>query len=448
MRIYLCILLLFVTLSQTSGQCISIKGIITDSRTKTTIPSVVVYDSIHNIFTTSDIQGNFFISLPHAKEINLKCRCLGYSTKEMKLTEDKLPKPLNISLTPLEYKLNEIKVVPLRVNVVLKEVQKHFHHNFAKNPYLSKSYYSEVVQFNNTILGFTEALTTCFSLGWIKKYTTPEFFHLTEERLLFRNIRRGNYLFKELIHQRLGMRKFSRKADTINFKIRATDLFRAKKQLLYYGPFNSKFNKHYLFKLKEVKKTGKRFLYAIEFENRPNSKLLCTKGTLWIDSDNYSLISIFFDHFSAKIKQFKFSCKKAEISFNKINGKLYCQHLMAILPKSSIKTSICPNINFDIKIKLENFNITPITIDSQKEPHNGLMEYLGTFMNNPLITHDESEWQYYNEFSFLNKPDINEYYQTHCFSTEKEGKFLNPITHKNKQQYSFYEKLYRKLNAY
>lgn len=421
-------------------------GIIEDANDQQPIPYATVSDNLNTLFTVSDEKGIFKIIIQDSLDHEYLIRSLNYEIKNISFSAKQCIDTFRVQLTPKNIHLNEVKVVPLHLDKIIRETQKIFNDNFAKNTHLAKSYYSEIVQDKDSILGTTEALANCFCLGWQKQFLSKEYSLLTEERLFFRNIRRSNYLLKEIKYKRTGKKSFSEISDTLNLSMQAQSLFRAKKRLLHYGPLNKKYSPHYLFELDETKFMAGRFFYKIKFRTKNDSKILDTKGFFLIDSDNYSLSKIEFDWFSLENKFDGFHCEEAKIQFIKMNGQVYCKYLSAKIEHEDLESTVVPQMEYCTEMKLINFDIKPIKMEMEENPHNGYMGFLNVFMSNPFLKCDSEEWKYYWEYSLVNHKNVQEFITRYHYVNSNQ--FINKLDEKDEKLYLQYQKQFQAFNIF
>jgi hypothetical protein len=93
--------LFFITISLSA----QVKGVVKDNSTGEPIPFVNIWVENENIGTTTEMDGNFSISV-NGKDKNLIFSALGYETRVLKQSDH-----MNVALSPKLYELNDVDVL-------------------------------------------------------------------------------------------------------------------------------------------------------------------------------------------------------------------------------------------------------------------------------------------------------------------------------------------------
>ena len=171
--IFLFFLLSLVSFATAQEKMITIKGTVSDAKTKTTLPGVTIHVQGEQIFTQSNGDGNYVIKVPEKHlNANIVFNVFGYARDTM--TVKNLAKRPNVKLkSGGGIKLQTVTVKEYTPQSLVKEVVNHIPQNYWCDTTVGTFFYRDCRQMNDELYLFDEMVFDALRVGY-DKYNTIE----------------------------------------------------------------------------------------------------------------------------------------------------------------------------------------------------------------------------------------------------------------------------------
>jgi len=269
-------------------------GFITDSDTNLPVPYTYVYIKGTSFGTMSNLDGRYVFYLPNNQTSDsIFVSCVGYTTKIFSLPSlnDSI---LNISLTPSNIVLQEVTVIPLNIEYIIKKAQQNIKDNYPTKPSILKGVFHQSLKQDNSYVRLVDAAVEIYNPSYSPNSKATNQIKLLNAKASYDNSIIGSQISYQP-HIILDLLFFN---NTIGALIKSSDSY--------------KFNYAGLIRYENTD------LYVINFKSLESlTTTYSTEGTIYIDKETYAIVS-----FRAKTeKHFE---KKLDYFFNgsAVNAKL------------------------------------------------------------------------------------------------------------------------------
>ncbi len=288
--------LLFTFLTCFAHRAQTISGKVIDERNKQAVPFAFVGINNTNLGTTTDIDGNFTLTINSGASL-LIVQIISYEKTEVDLTSIDLSKPLIIKLKSSDISLAEVVVTPKEnpANEIIRRVIKNKSKLDPRNlPFYSCETYGKTYFTASTLNGdefYYNDDTTKFRKD--KKFLDKQYFFLiesaTEKKYIYKNITQEKILasrvsgfksapFASLASQLQSFTFFDNNIEVIDIK--------------YVNPLQKGTFKRYRFDIRDTIIEGTDTTILIDFKPRKNVNFKALKGTLYINKNDYAIASV------------------------------------------------------------------------------------------------------------------------------------------------------------
>lgn len=248
------------------------KGIVIDKKSKTPLVSATIALNDTNISTITNSEGEFSLKVPKdSPNKKITVSFLGYKDKEVSLSSlvgDKTKIKLQISVT----ELSEINIDPKDPASLIKAVMKKRGENYQSDNTIMTAFYRETIKKRRTYVSLSEAVVDVYK----KPYVSGK----NDIIRLYKARKSADY----------------KKLDTLTLKLQggpSSTLFidvMKNPDLL----FTEDILTIYEFSFGQSAKINDRYLYVLNFKQRPNIDDLYYYGKLYIDSETLALTKAVF----------------------------------------------------------------------------------------------------------------------------------------------------------
>ena len=260
--------------SQGLSSYLTFKGKVLDPDQKDALPYASISVLKTNLGTITNSDGDFELKLPPTMSRDtVMVSCMGY--KPFRLPVSKITaEPVTIYLWPANIQLQEIKVVYLRPQEILRRVQSKVTINYPIKPEIMTSFYREVLRQDNDYIDVAEAVLD------IRKSSYDDL--LTEDKVKFIKGRKS-----------LNVKHFQ----FVDFKIQGgpyyiTQLDVVKTVDSFMDP---EFSPYYKYNLDEVIDYDDRPTYVISFKPKEKADQVYYMGKLYVDMSSFALVKADFE---------------------------------------------------------------------------------------------------------------------------------------------------------
>ncbi|TPN82468.1 carboxypeptidase-like regulatory domain-containing protein [Aquimarina algicola] len=264
----------FAFFQDTSSEYMQYEGIVLDSETNKPLISASVSVNQTNISTVTNDEGEFLLKVPKSltNSNSIKVSYLGYHDKVISFSdfkEGKLKIKLNLSVT----ELSEINIDPKDPNALIREVLKKKGTNYLSDNTIMTAFYRETIKKRRTYVSLSEAV--------IDVYKNPYESRKNDVIKLFKARKSADY----------------KKLDTLTVKLQGgptstlyIDVMKNPEIL-----FTENMTALYEFSFGKSTKINDKYIYVLNFKQRPNIKEPLYFGKLYIDSETLALTKAVFD---------------------------------------------------------------------------------------------------------------------------------------------------------
>jgi len=248
------------------------KGIVIDKKSKAPLVSATIALNETNISTITNSEGEFSLKVPKdSPNKKITVSFLGYKDKEVSLSSlvgDKTKIKLQVSVT----ELSEINIDPKDPEALIKAVMKRRGANYQSDNTIMTAFYRETIKKRRTYVSLSEAVVDVYK----KPYVSGK----SDIIKLYKARKSADY----------------KKLDTLTLKLQggpSSTLFidvMKNPDLL----FTEDIMAIYEFSFGKSTKINDRYLYVLNFKQRPNIDDLYYYGKLYIDSETLALTKAVF----------------------------------------------------------------------------------------------------------------------------------------------------------
>ncbi|MHA7059824.1 carboxypeptidase-like regulatory domain-containing protein [Aquimarina sp. M1] len=248
------------------------KGIVIDEDSNDPLISATIALNGTNISTITNSEGEFLLKVPKSNaSANITISFLGYKDKEVSLSTLKGNKT-KIKLISSITELSEVNIDPTDPEALIKAVMKRRGANYQSDPTIMTAFYRETIRRRRTYVSLSEAV--------VDVYKKPYISGKNDIIKLYKARKSADY----------------KKLDTLTLKLQggpSSTLFidvMKNPDLL----FTEDILKIYEFSFDKSTKINDRYIYVLNFKQRPNIKDLYYYGKLYIDSETLALTKASF----------------------------------------------------------------------------------------------------------------------------------------------------------
>jgi hypothetical protein len=300
----------------------TITGKVIDERNKQAIPFAFVGINNTNLGTTTDIDGNFTLTLNSGASL-LVVQIVSYEKSEIDLALVDLTKPLTIKLKTSDITLMEVVVTPKEnpANEIIRRVVRNKPKLDPRNlPFYScetygKTYFTACTKNGDEF--YYNQDTTRFKKD--KKFLDKQYFFLiesaSEKRYIYKNITQEKILasrvsgfksapFASLASQLQSFTFFENNISVLDIK--------------YVNPIQKGTLKRYRFDIRDTIIEGTDTTILIDFHPRKNTNFKALKGTLYINKNDYAIANIIAEPFESQTKS---NAVKIQQLYKRVNNK-------------------------------------------------------------------------------------------------------------------------------
>ncbi|MCK8523371.1 carboxypeptidase-like regulatory domain-containing protein [Aquimarina sp. D1M17] len=242
------------------------KGIVVDNETNRPIVSATISLSNSNISTVTNDEGEFLLKVP-ADQNNgeLTISHLGYNNEVIKLSNftSELKIRLNLSVT----ELSEVNIDPKNPEALIRAVMKKKGDNYLDHSAIMTAFYRETIKKRRTYVSLSEAV--------VDVYKNPYSSKKTDIVKLYRARKSADY----------------KKLDTLTLKLQGgptttlyIDVMKNPENV-----FTQEMLNFYQFAFDKSTKINNRYIYVLNFKQRPNIEEPLYFGKLYIDAETLAL---------------------------------------------------------------------------------------------------------------------------------------------------------------
>jgi hypothetical protein len=356
----------------------TITGKVIDERNKQAIPFAFVGINNTHLGTTTDIDGNFSLTLNSGASL-LIVQIVSYEKLQIDLSTIDATKPLIIKLRSADINLKEVVVTPKEnpANEIIRRLIKNKENLDPRNlPFYSCETYGKTYFTASTIEGdefYYDQDTTRFRKD--KKFLDKQYFFLiesaSEKKYIYKNITQEKILasrvsgfksapFASLASQLQSFTFFDKNIDVLDIK--------------YVNPLQKGTFKRYRFDIRDTIIEGKDTTILIDFKPRKNTNFKALKGTLYVNKNDHALAKVIAEPFE---DQNKSNAVKIQQLYKRVNEKQWfpVQLVTEILFKNAsinstdekggrimkcVSRLYVSDVNLDSTIKIKKRNIEVI----------------------------------------------------------------------------------------
>lgn len=299
---------------------ITLNGRIYDKQTSTPLPFVTVGILENNIGTVSNYDGYFTLKLPsNLLSSTIIVSHLGYKSQQIP-AKLMLSQKIDVYLETQYISLQEVIIHNIDPVSLVKKAYENRSNNYSQEPIYITSFYREGVIKNEKYLNYSEAVLKIYKSSYSKGY-------LLDQIKLYKSRKIVN------IDQ----------SDTLVLKLKSGLQSCLSLDVVKSIPdfFDPEYLDSYNYSKVDIVSMNSRNVYAIAFEQKETITEPLSKGTLYIDMNNFALVSAEFevnpkyiseaDDLIMVKKSRKFSAKPEKIgytvNYNLWNGRYYINHI-------------------------------------------------------------------------------------------------------------------------
>ncbi|KAA1248166.1 carboxypeptidase-like regulatory domain-containing protein [Aquimarina sp. RZ0] len=248
------------------------KGIVVDSESNKPLISASITLNETNISTITNDEGKFLIKIPkNISDGEVTVSFLGYNDKVIALSSikgEKVTIKLNLSVT----ELSEVNIDPKNPNAIMRAVMKNRGINYLNDPTIMTAFYRETIKKRRTYVSLSEAV--------VDVYKNPYKSSKDDIMKLYRARKSTDY----------------KKLDTLTLKLQGgpsstlyIDVMKNPELL-----FTENMLETYEFSFDKSTKINDRYLYVLNFKQRPSKADLLYYGKVYVDSETLALTKAIF----------------------------------------------------------------------------------------------------------------------------------------------------------
>lgn len=363
-----------------------IRGQIFDQQTKKALPFVSVGIVEKNVGTVSNYDGFFVLKLPSQYiGSSITISHLGYKSQQIPiklLTTQKV----DIFLETEFVSIQEVIIRNVDPREVIKKVYLNRFVNYTREPVYITSFYREGVLKDSKYLNYSEAVIKIYKSPYPRGFESDQI-KLFKSRKVINTDQRDTLIVKI----KAGLRSCLE-----------LDLIKSIPDFI-----DPDFVDSYNYSKVDIVSINSRYAYAIAFEQKDNVTEPLYKGTLYIDKENYAIISADFEVNPKYIKTADdlFVIKKSRkysvipdkisysVNYNYWNGKYYINHIRGDLFINYKKKYHLFSNNFHVFLELASCQFD--TLNVQRYPKEDILKTNTVFLDTKF-KFDETYWGDYN----------------------------------------------------
>ena len=249
------------------------RGRVIDYKEKDVLPFVSISLRTATLSTISNTDGDFELKIPGAMILDtVVVSCMGYRQFKIAVA-DIQDEPTTIYLQPASYQLQEIKVVYISEQEILRRLYDKIGINYPGNTEIMTSFYREVLRQDDDYIDVAEAVVDISKAAYDNEYA--------EDKVRFIKGRKS-----------LNVKP----AQLVDFKIQGGPYYITKLDVVKtldsfldpeYAPF-------YKFNLDEVIEHDDRSTYVISFKPKDKGDEVVYQGKLYVDMSTFALVKAEF----------------------------------------------------------------------------------------------------------------------------------------------------------
>lgn len=259
---------------QDLSRLLILKGKVLDHDQKDALPYASISVMQTNMGTISNIDGDFELKLPATMMGDtVMVSCMGY--KPFRLPVSKItPEPVTIYLWPANIQLQEIKVVYLSPQEILRRVQSKVTLNYPVKPEIMTSFYREVLRQDKDYIDVAEAVMD------IRKASYNDL--LADDKVKFIKGRKS-----------LNVKHFQ----YVDFKIQGGPYYITRLDVVKMVDsfMDPAYSPYYRYDLDEVIDYDDRLTYVISFKPKEKAEGVYYMGKLYVDMSSFALVKAEFE---------------------------------------------------------------------------------------------------------------------------------------------------------
>jgi hypothetical protein len=250
------------------------RGKLLDHDHKEQVPYASISVLRNNLGTISNIDGDFELKLPDTMiHDTVVVSCMGYKPFRLPVSQI-TPEPVTIYLWPANIQLQEIKVVYISPQEILKRVQSKVTLNYPVKPETMTSFYREVLRQDNQYIDVAEAVMD------IHKASYEDL--LAEDKVKFIKGRKS-----------LNVKPFH----YVDFKIQGGPYYITRLDVVKTVDsfMDPEYSPYYKYSLDEVIDYDDRLTYVISFKPKEKAQGVYYMGKLYVDMSSFALVKAEFE---------------------------------------------------------------------------------------------------------------------------------------------------------
>jgi hypothetical protein len=296
----LCVILAITGSQAFSQQFYTIKGIITDTKTKTVLPFAQISISHSTIGIASNTDGYFELNIPreHLTD-SLLIYYLGYESWKSKISE-MLNDQMVIRLKPVVLSLAEVEVVGLTPEEVIRRAVANIPGNYGPGPLILTAFIRVQKIINNKLVEFAEAVVNDKKDGY----------YLYKQKELAGKYKKSNQ--PELVKARvISDTVMVNSLDEVGKNAYCLSCYFSRDIVEFYPGtiFDEKEFKNYDFHMEELTGQVGKKIYHIRFDEKDKIRQSLWKGELFVDAESFAVEKVIL---KPSLKDYDFYNKKTK----------------------------------------------------------------------------------------------------------------------------------------
>ncbi|WP_026475412.1 carboxypeptidase-like regulatory domain-containing protein [Alkaliflexus imshenetskii] len=249
------------------------KGIVTDSRSNDALVFATISVEGANVATVCNSDGEFLIKVPNSMlDRNMVISYIGYARKVIPIRELK-PDGNRIQLDMTSVNLVEVSVFPSDPNLLMRAVLNRREKNYMNTPVEKTAFYRETIKKGWTYVSLTEAVVDIYK----HPYTSPR---------------------EDNVRLAIGRKSTDYgRLDTLVFKLQGGPVSALMLDIMKdpYLLFDEEMLNYYNFEMSNITRVDDRFIYVVNFSQKPEVKEPLYYGKLYIDTESLAITSAAFN---------------------------------------------------------------------------------------------------------------------------------------------------------
>lgn len=257
------------------------RGKVLDHDEKEALPYVSISVQKASLGTITNVEGDFELKLPGSMiQDTVVVSCMGYKPFRLPVSQIS-QEPVTIYLWPVNIQLQEIKVVYISPQEILRRVQSKITLNYSGKPEIMTSFYREVLRQDQEYIDVAEAVID------IRKTSYDNL--LAEDKVRFIKGRKS-----------LNVKPF----ESVDFKIQGGPYYITKLDVVKTMDsfLDPEYAPYYKYDLQEVIDFDERPTYVISFKPREKAEEVYYMGKLYVDMSSFALVKAEFEMSRAGLK--------------------------------------------------------------------------------------------------------------------------------------------------